>query len=156
MNECKIKFQSTFTNRITSFSFCIVLKSSVSSSIRKRAHTVRKSRNMNRAKQVSNFLICGAKHAVEHYGKRIKIVYRCPFEGARPSKPICQKGWDGRDLPFKRTPVQDFNFFSIMFYYIISTTHIKKLETYFDLLYFWTFAQCDLANKLLNSTSERL
>ena len=41
-----------------------------------------------------------------------------------------------------RTPVQDFNSFSIMFYYIIST--IKKLETYFALSYFWTFAQCGL------------
>ena len=29
-----------------------------------------------------------------------------------------------------------------MFYYIISNTYKKKLETYFALLYFWTFAQC--------------
>ena len=42
----------------------------------------------------------------------------------------------------KRTPVQDINYFSIRFYYIISTIYIKKLETYFALLYFWTFAQC--------------
>ena len=42
----------------------------------------------------------------------------------------------------KRTPVQDFNSFSIRFYYIISTIYIKKLETYFALLYFWTFAVC--------------
>ena len=35
----------------------------------------------------------------------------------------------------KRTSVQDFNSFSIMFYYIFST----KWETYFDLLYFCTF-----------------
>ena len=34
-------------------------------------HTVRKFRNMNRAKQVSNILICGANDLVEHVGKRI-------------------------------------------------------------------------------------
>ena len=50
------------------------------------------------------------------------------------SADFCQKGWDGH--AFKRTPVQDF---SIMFL----APRIKKLETYFDLLYFWTFfAQC--------------
>ena len=32
-------------------------------------HTVRKSRNMNRAKRVSSFLIQGADSVVEHYGK---------------------------------------------------------------------------------------
>ena len=44
-------------------------------------HTVQKSRNMNKAKQVSNFLICGTYNVVEHYGKRIKILQGCPFEG---------------------------------------------------------------------------
>jgi hypothetical protein len=45
-------------------------------------HTVRKSRNMNKAKQVSNFLIIGAAiFIVKHNGKRIKILQGCPFEG---------------------------------------------------------------------------
>ena len=39
---------------------------------------------------------------------------------------------------FKRTPVQDFNSFSITFYHIISTTY-QKFETYFALLIFLEF-----------------
>ena len=39
--------------------------------------------------------------------------------------------------------VQNLNYFSIMFYYILSTPYQKNLETYFALLYFWTFAQCE-------------
>ena len=35
-------------------------------------HTVRKSRNINMAKKVSIFLICGNNDIVEHYGKGIK------------------------------------------------------------------------------------
>ena len=38
----------------------------------------------------------------------------------------------------KRTHMQDFNSFSIMFYYIISTT-FKKLETYFALFIYLDF-----------------
>ena len=34
-----------------------------------------------RAKQVSNFLMCGANDVVEHYGERIEIMHGCPFEG---------------------------------------------------------------------------
>jgi hypothetical protein len=60
-----------------------------------------------------------AVHA--HLPKRVG--WLCPFRSA-----------------LKRTPVQGFNYFSIVFYFIIST----KLETYFALLYFWTFAQCDM------------
>jgi hypothetical protein len=40
----------------------------------------------------------------------------------------------------KRTLMQDFNSFSIMFYYILAP-HIKEFETYFALLYFWALAQ---------------
>ena len=36
--------------------------------------------------------------------------------------------------------LQDFNSFSNFF-----VPHIKKLKTYFTLLYFWTFAQCVVA-----------
>jgi hypothetical protein len=43
--------------------------------------TVRKSRNINRAKLVFNFLICGTNDIVEHYVKRIRILHGCPFEG---------------------------------------------------------------------------
>jgi hypothetical protein len=35
----------------------------------------------NRAKKVSNILLCGASNAVEHYGKIIAILHGCPFEG---------------------------------------------------------------------------
>jgi hypothetical protein len=38
----------------------------------------------------------------------------------------------------KRTLVQDFNSFSIMFYYIISSTY-QYLETYFALFIFFYF-----------------
>ena len=92
-------------------------------------------RNMNRAKQVSNFLTCGANNVVEHYGKRIKILHGCPFEGwpnrARPSHTFWQKSADWLNWlcpvrsALKRTPMQDFNSFSIMFYYIISITYQK-------------------------------
>ena len=95
-------------------------------------HTVRKSRNVNSAKQVSNFLICGGNNVVDHYGRRIKILHGCPFEGwpnrARPSHPFWQLlgGWPCPvSSALKRTPVQDFNSFSMMFYYIITTTYQK-------------------------------
>ena len=68
--------------------------------------------------------MCGAFNVVQHYGKRIKILHGCPFEG-----------WPNRIIPpfltdvlgwpcpvrsaLKRTPTQDFNSFSIMFCYII-------------------------------------
>ena len=66
-------------------------------------HTVRKSRNMNRAKSVSNFLICGTNIIVEHYGKRIEILHtgvllRADLTGHgqfSQSADFCQKGWDG-------------------------------------------------------------
>ena len=92
-------------------------------------------------------MICCANNAKEYYGKRIKILHGCPFEGwpnrTWPIQPISQflpkrVGWPCPvSSAFKRTPVKDFNHFSIMFYYINSTTNQK-----IALLYFWTFAQC--------------
>jgi hypothetical protein len=41
----------------------------------------KENKSPNRAKEVSNSLICGAKNVVEHYGKRIEIHHRHPFEG---------------------------------------------------------------------------
>ena len=75
-------------------------------------------------------MICDANNLVEHYRKRIKFLHNCPFEGwpnrARPDR---QMGLDGRALlgqPSKlNTHVQDFNYFPIMFYYIISTAYQK-------------------------------
>ena len=72
----------------------------------------------NGAKQVSNFSICGADNAVEHYGEMIKILQGCPFEEkpnrSWPSHPFRQKGL-GWACPvwsvLKRTPMQDFQFF---------------------------------------------
>ena len=67
------------------------------------------------------------------YGKRIKILHGCPFEGwpnrAWPIQPISRflpkrVGWPCPvRSALKRTPVQDFNSFSIR--YIISTTYQK-------------------------------
>ena len=72
---------------------------------------------------------------IEHYEKKSIILHRCPFEGwpnwAWPIQPISwflpkRMGWlcPVRSA-LKRKPVQDFNSFSIMFYYIISTTYPK-------------------------------
>ena len=67
--------------------------------------------------------ICVADNVMEHYGKRIKILHGCPLEGwpnrawPWPSKPYLPKrvGWP---CPVRsshiRTPVQDFNSFSII------------------------------------------
>ena len=90
-------------------------------------------------------MICGANNAVEYYGKRIKILHGCPFEGwpnrARPFKPFLPKrvGWPCPvRSALKRTPVQDFNSFSILFYYIISTTY-QKIGDLFCLVIFLDF-----------------
>jgi hypothetical protein len=45
-----------------------------------------------------------------------------------PSKPICQKGWDGRSMlgqPWKGHPCRILILFLIMFYYTISITYQK-------------------------------
>ena len=67
----------------------------------------------------------------------IKILHGCPFEGwpnrTQPSKPFLPKrvGWPCPvSSAFKRTPLQDSNFFSIMFYYINSTTNQKIGDLY--------------------------
>ena len=75
------------------------------------------------------------KNVVEHYGKIIEILYGHPFEGwlnrARPSHPFWQKSTDWLNWlcpirsVLKGTPVQNFNSFSIMFYYVIRTTYQK-------------------------------
>ena len=62
----------------------------------------------------------------ESYGKKLKsckgILLRTGlFNRARPSKPFLPKM--GHAL--KRTPVQDFDYFSIIFYYMISTSYQK-------------------------------
>ena len=50
----------------------------------------------------------------------------------------------------KWLPVQDFNSFSITTFL---APHIKELETYFALLYFWTFAQCYILKRLSSLVS---
>ena len=86
-------------------------------------------------------MISDAKNVVKHYGKIIKI-----------QALFSQKGWDGRALlgqprtiysevcgsALKRIPVQDFNSFFIMFYYIISTTY-KKIRDLFCPVIFLDF-----------------
>ena len=66
------------------------------------------------------------------------ILLRADLTGHSHPSLFWQKWADWLNWPcpvrsaLKRTPVQDFSSFPIMFYYIISTTY-QKLETYFDL-----------------------
>ena len=53
-------------------------------------------------------------------------------------------------MALKRTPVQDFNSFSIMFTTLLAQ-HIKKFDSYFSLLYSWTFPKCDLYDHIDHS-----
>ena len=94
-----------------------------------------KSPEIQQGKIGLQFFICGAKNVVEHYGKRIEILHERCFvgwpNGSRPSHPFWQKSADWLNWPctirsaLNRTPVQDFNSSSIIFYYIISTTYQK-------------------------------
>ena len=82
-------------------------------------------------------LIFGANIVVEHYEKRIEILHGCPFEGwhnrARPSHTVRQN-WLGWPCPVRSTlkmkPMQEFDSFSIVFYYIISTKYLKVGELF--------------------------
>ena len=86
----------------------------------------KKVQKYKRAKYVSNFLICGANNVVQHYRKRIEILHGHPFvcwpNRSCPSHLFWQKLADWLKWPwsvrsaFKRTHMQDFNCFSIMFY----------------------------------------
>ena len=72
------------------------------------------------------------------------VLLRADLTGHGHSSPFCQNGLDGRALlcqPSKGHPCRIL----IIFPYcstISLAPHIKKFETYFALLYFWTFAQC--------------
>ena len=91
-----------------------------------------------RSKQVSNFLIFGANNS------GTGVLLRAELTGLT-IPPFLQMGLDGRALfqiSPKRTPMQDFNSFPILFYYLITSPHIKKFETYLPSSYFLTFAQC--------------
>ena len=53
--------------------------------------------------EVCNFLICDANDVIKHYGKYIKILYGCPFEGRYCLATAIQalsakKGWDGHAM----------------------------------------------------------
>ena len=103
---------------------------------------MQKSWNINTAKYVTNFLKCVANNVVEHYGKRIKILQECPFEAwpnrAQSSKPflLIQVWWlSPVKSALKRTPVPDFNTFSIMFYSIISTTYQKIVDRFCPVIF---------------------
>ena len=43
--------------------------------------------------------------------------------------------------------------FHNLFLHTLLAPHIKKLKTYFALLYFWTFVQCVLGQKVLPNKS---
>ena len=86
-----------------------------------------------------------------YYGQRIKILHGCPFKGwpnrAWPSKPFLPKrvGWPCPvRSALKRTPVHDFNSFSIIFYYIITTTY-QKIEDLFCPVHISGLFQCALS-----------
>ena len=76
------------------------------------------------------------------------VLLRADLTGHGHSSPFCQNGWDGRALlgqPSKGHPCRIL----ILFPYCSTTSlapHIKKLETYFALLYFWTFTQCSVTS----------
>ena len=98
-------------------------------------HTMQKSRNITGQNRSPIFFICVAKNVVENYRKIIEILHGRPFEGwpnrAPPFYLFWQKSADWLNWPcpvrsaLKRTPVQDFYCFSIMFYYIFSNTYQK-------------------------------
>ena len=81
----------------------------------------------NRAKYVSNFLICWANNVVEHYGKRIEILHGCPFEGwpsrAWPSHTFWQKGLQ----IFLSLPLR--NDIDFMFFASLSMGHLRLALT---------------------------
>ena len=52
------------------------------------------------------------------------ILLRADITGRGHPSPLCQNRWDGRAI--KRTPMQDFESFPIMFYFIISTKYQKN------------------------------
>ena len=99
----------------------------------------------------------GANNVEEHYGNIIKILYGCPFEGwtnrAWPSHPFwAEIGWLAKmAMPcpvksaLKRKPVQDFDSFSIIFYYIISTSY-QEIGDLFALFIFLDFCTVWIRN----------
>ena len=110
------------------------------------AHNVRKSRNITGQNRSPIFWYVVLK--MQYHRKSIKIRHGCPFEGC-----MGRKGLDGRSLlgqPSKGHPCRIL----ILFPYcstISLAPHIKKLETYFALLYFWTFAQCGYSTLILKN-----
>ena len=84
------------------------------------------------------------------------VLLRADLTGHGHSSPFCQNGWDGRALlgqPSKGHPCRIL----ILFPYcstISLAPHIKKLETYFALLYFWTFAQCGVGAFSVNTVKK--
>ena len=112
--------------------------------------TVRKSRNIAGMNMSPIFLMFGAKNIVKHYGKRIEILHWFPFESwpkrARPFHPFGQKlayclnCLYPVESALKRTPVHNFNCFSIMFYYI-TRGWVSKFATHKSPFYhpFWPF-----------------
>ena len=71
------------------------------------------------------------------------VLLRADLTGHGHPSPFCQNGWDGCTLlgqPSKGHPCRILFFFhKVLQHY---QYNIKKLETYFALLYFWTIAVC--------------
>ena len=72
------------------------------------------------------------------------VPLRADPTGLSHPSPVCQNGWVGRALLGQ--PSKGHLWRILIIFPQCSATllapHFKKLETYFALLYFWTFAQC--------------
>ena len=91
--------------------------------------SINPSAKVQKYEQFSNFLICDINDIVEHYGKRIKNLYGQLIYAKK----------DGMAVPcrsaLKRTPMQDFNSFSIMFCYIFRTKYQKIRDLFCPVIF---------------------
>ena len=74
------------------------------------------------------------------------VLLRADLTGYGHPSPFWQNRWDGHTLlgqPSKGHPCRILILFPQCSTALLAP-HIKKLETYFALLYFWTFAQCSV------------
>ena len=76
------------------------------------------------------------------------VILRADLAGYGHPTLFGRKGLDGHALLHRpaliKTPMQDFDSFSIMFYYINSTIYQKIGDLCCPVHILWTFAQCDL------------
>ena len=114
---------------------------------------------MNKAKQVSNFLICGTYSLVEHYGKRIKILHdpgvllRADLTGHgqfSQSANFCQKRMEWPCLQKDAHAGFQLFFHNVLLY---SQHHISKNWRPILLFYFSGLSHSVLCNELQFQTA---